>query len=345
MKKIAYIIGHRNSTDPNRTRNLQLVLNWLINLKEILLKNNISLKIIVIEQDDSPKIKNIDNEKITHIFVYNPGFYNRGWAFNVGYKLIDADYYFFGDNDIILKNECMLHVLTKCFKYDAVNPYSKIYDTTNEYVESNSFDPCIYDPMCENLFDERRHTCFAGGIVGLSGKSVHIVKGWDERFRGRGWEDYAFTAKLKLFLCKLHTFKFFAIHLWHEKELGIIKEKNSKLNKEYQSYDVKNYIKQIENSYGFGSPIKYSQFGKKQKGKYNLHYRDRIKHAYCIYNEAYNYVTKKYKLVKDKKRLYTYLDLCDQLCNYDPDENSSIHESGMRESGDVRPHSSSSHSH
>lgn len=159
MKTIAYIIGHRNSVDPNRLRNLLLVLKWLECLQTKLLHDKITLKIIIVEQDDTPKLK-INTEKLTYIFVYNPGFYNRGWGFNVGFKAIDADYYFFADNDIILNNYDIINVFIKCFKYDAVNPYSKIYDSTDEYVSNPNFDPCKYDPESEKIFVERPDTCF-----------------------------------------------------------------------------------------------------------------------------------------------------------------------------------------
>lgn len=332
-KTIAYIIGHRNSNDPNRLKNLLFILKWLTTLKQILTLHNIVLKIVVVEQDDSPKIEGLYNPSIvTHIFAYNPDLFNRGWGFNVGFKAIRADYYFFADNDIILEVNDIINVFLKCFKYEAVKPYSKIFDSTKEYIDQILFDPIKFDQILEknnekwkHLFPQRKYTCFSGGIVGLSRKSVFVVSGWDERFRGRGWEDYAFTAKLKLFLYKRFTFNYTALHLWHEFEDQSTQKINYELNKQYQKYDVHNYIKQIETSRNFGSSLKYSFFGKNIpdiSSKYV--YCNRRKHAIKLYDDIYNWVTKKYHLEKNKRRLYTYLFLIGQLNNIDCSESGNV---------------------
>ena len=71
MKKIAYIIGHRNSDD-YRLRNLLVVINWLENFKTLLLNYDIDLIIVVVEQDIIPNVSNkINNEQIINIFLYN----------------------------------------------------------------------------------------------------------------------------------------------------------------------------------------------------------------------------------------------------------------------------------
>lgn len=318
MKKIAYVIGHRNSSDSCRVRNLSIVFKWLSSLRLLLLKHNIKLIIVVIEQDDKPKLKEICTDDITYIFVYNPELYNRGWAFNVAFKEVEADYYFFADNDIILQNDDMIYVFTRCFKYDAVNPYFKLYDSEEQYINDN-FDPCMCDPKLLTTFSERSNTCFSGGIVGLSEKSINIVAGWDERFRGRGWEDYAFTTKIKLFLYSLHTFKFVGLHLWHKPEEQTTREINCELNKEYQTYDVCDYLNIIKKSYDFGSSTKYATFGKKTVYKsHEFKHKKRIKHAYKVFDETYKRISKKHKVSKNQKLSLVYHYLCDQYQGCDP---------------------------
>ena len=106
-------------------------------------------------------------------------------------------YYFFADGDIIMKKENIINVFNTCFKYEAISPYLLIYDSTKEYIDEN-FNPLIWkDPT---IFTKRNNTCFAGGIIGLKNYAMKSISGWDERFRGRGWEDYAFAAKINLFL-------------------------------------------------------------------------------------------------------------------------------------------------
>ena len=306
MKKIAYIIGHRNSDDENRLRNLKIVLKWLLNIK-ILLKNDIDFIIIIVEQDNYPKL-NLSDTDITHIFLFNDGYYNRGWGFNVGYKYIDVDFYFFADNDIILYNNDIISVFKKCFKYEAINPYNKIFDSTKEYIEN--FDINNYDVK---LFNERQFTCFTGGIVGLSHNALKVVNGWDERFRGRGYEDYAFTSKIKLFLYSLHTFNFNALHLWHNPEINTTKEYNFLINEEYKNYNIGNYVTQIEQSNNIGNPLKYSITGKNIENILcvkNLSY-GRINYAKKIFNKKYDY----YKKYNSNTLSYIYLDLCDLIKN------------------------------
>lgn len=363
-KTIAYIVGHRNSKDPSRLKNLLFVLKWLANLKQILIQHKITLKIIVVEQDDSPKLGGLYDPKIvTHIFAYNTNLYNRGWGFNIGFKAVKADYYFFADNDIILKVRDIINVFLKCFRYEAVNPYSKVLDSTKIYIESPTFDPTfsstngVDSDEWEKLFLKRKYICFSGGIVGLSKKAVYVVSGWDERFKGRGWEDYAFTAKIKLFLYDIFTFKNSALHLWHELEDPSIKKINCELNKEYQKYNVHDYVKQIENSRNFGFPLKYSIFGKREQSntiviENNLGSR-RIKHALNLYYCLSKWITKKYHLNGSKRKLYIYLYLCDQLkntkhgddkCkNCDDQCESGCRESGCRENGCCESEENKSH--
>ena len=327
MKKIAYIIGHRSECE-QREINLKSTIKWLLMVKEKC-KKFIKLVIIIVEQDDSPKL-HLDNDDIIHLFIYNSGEYNRGWAFNVGYFIVRAGYYFFADNDIILKSDDIISVFKKCFKYDAVNPYNHIYDSTCDYMSDPSFDSCKEDIFsCQ--FPERYHTCFAGGIVGLSYESMYIVAGYDERFRGRGWEDYAFTAKIMLFLRRLHTFEYNAVHLWHPEQSNVSNENNYELNKAYEQYTVHDYIKQIEKSLNtFGSPIKYSYIDdtspKPHSIKFDYSWLSKLAHR------RYHDILKNIKMIfrgldKDKQKKYVYLELSGQLRWLFDDNSSNVHTS------------------
>jgi hypothetical protein len=76
----------------------------------------------------------------------------------------------------------------------------------------------------------------------------------------------------------------------------------------------------VNKSYNFGSPIKYSQFGKIKKNNFvEINNLSAIDHAYKVYDDSYQFVTKKYKLVK-KRKLYTYLYLSEQENNLDNNE-------------------------
>jgi hypothetical protein len=326
MKSIAYIIGFRVSdSDDRRLENLISTLYWLIEVKrELNLKKNIKLKIIIIEQDSESKLHIPENIKVSvqYLFIHNDGYYNRGWAFNVGYKHFDTDYYFFADGDIIMKIKDIIRVFSSCFEYEAVNPYLNIYNSTEEYVLHNNFSSLMWnDP---SIFNERKNTCFSGGIVGLSNHAIKTISGWDERFRGRGWEDYAFTAKINLFLYSTHVYSFSALHLWHPHEINTTRKINRKLNKQYEKYNFYDYVYLIEKNDYIGSPIKYSTL-------HPLTYYSN----YYISNSRYSFAYHQYKHLFRKygnKRII-FLNLCEQ---YHQQKICDIHESGdIPESGDM----------
>ena len=369
MKHIVYVIGHRSS-DPFRIRNLLLTTKWLVSLKHLLenesldqvktrklmlsskwlvslkhCSDEIKLTILVVEQDSKPTVNNILNKHVTYLFAYNPGFYNRGWAFNIGFKHCeDADYFYFADNDIIMDSCDMISVFKHCFKYDAVNPYNIIYDTKSELFEHKNmcYDFCINELEKNHQVKEKReHTCFTGGIVGISKKSMCELGGWDERFRGRGWEDYAFTAKINLFLKNIHTFCFSALHLWHPWEIHTDKKKNHSLNQEYYCYKVDDYINMIyDNIDKIGCINKYinechetkyisnekcptilyqscNHCGKNKCEKYHKH---KYSCGYHVYDKLYKLVKYKHHYISDKQICeLIYFNLCDQHCCNDHD--------------------------
>jgi GT2 family glycosyltransferase len=273
MKTICYIIGYRGTNkDDRRYDNLIITLTWLIFVKNELERrnDNITLLIIVVEQDAFAKlvIPPSLSPHIQQLFIHNNGFYNRGWAFNVGYKLFFGDYYFFADCDIIMDIEEAITVFETCFEVEAVNPYAHIFDSTKEYVESGSeainalggdaFNPLTWKSPASLGFAERMDTCFSGGIVGISEHAFSTISGWDERFRGRGWEDYAFSAKINLFLYSTRTYDFDALHVWHPFEIHTTREINIKINEEYKGYGFGDYMRLVEGNNAFGLPTKYS---------------------------------------------------------------------------------------
>lgn len=303
MKTIAYIIGFR-STDPinGQYYNLILTLRWLIEVKKILyLGDDIKLKILVVEQDTTPKFmipKNIE-AYIQYLFVYNSGPYNKGWGFNVGYTHFSADYYFFAECNIIMKLENIINVFKNCFKYEAVKPYLVTHDSTKEYILNDKFDPLVWaDPT---QFSERKDACFSEGIVGLSDHAIKSISGWDERFRGYGLEDFAFTAKINLFIYSIRTYFFPALHLWHQPETILISATNEELNNKYSQYDFYDYVDIIEKNC-IGYSIKYSTLRP-------LEYKSNYKLSDSRYNFGKERYSRLKKICKTKNEIY--LNLCE----------------------------------
>jgi len=313
MKTIAYIIGYRcTDHDDRRLLNLKITIDWLLGLKTKLKEYDINLLVIVIEQYVVPKfhIEHCNFKQLEYLFVYNDGYYNRGWGFNVCFKNYVADYYFFADGDIIMNDRDMIHVFRTCFKYDAVNPYETIYDSTKEYMESNGKLELIdLDCNCnfKRIFPKRENTCFSGGIMGIRKYSMDLINGWDERFRGRGWEDYAFTSKIKLFLYSIKTYPYSALHLWHPWEKNTTREINEQLNLEYAKYNFCDYLNLINTHIEFGSPIKYAISTSSKPC--NPSKKSISDDRYYFAKDYFDKLSRNYK----KNTINIYLHLCDQL--------------------------------
>jgi len=204
-----------------------------------------------------------------------------------------------------------------CFNYDSVNPYSKIYDTYQIIHDNKKYISKFYNDKKDinNLIYN------------------DIISGWDERFRGRGWEDYAFTSKIFLFLENNYTFKYDALHLYHPWEINTTREINEKLDKEYMSYTPKDYINQILYSDTIGDINKYNNKNNNEIYKdYINKYITNYIQAQTIYDKIKTLVLKNHSK-KDKDNLdnIIYHNLCKlHNCNHCCCSNDDIssHESG-----------------
>ena len=347
-KEIVYIINHKSS-DEHRIKNLSEVLNWLTEVKNTITeKDNINLSIVVVEQDEK---QTLDNEKlkqqnVEYIFAYNPGYFNRGWGFNVAIRRYKADYYFFADNDIVLPIKDTIDMFKKSFEYEAINPYSSIYDTSEDINKLNDEEKrnIIHSYTkgdkkineMKYIDNKRENICFGGGIVGLSYASVYNLSGFDERFRGRGYEDYALTAKIKLFTPYTYEYPIEAIHLYHPWEINTSKEENEKLHKEYFNYVPQDYSNLIINtSESFGNINKYTE-NEEEKFNFSLNkdtFYKRFLDSINYYKKLHSVVTNKHKESNDIEiNNYIYYNLCDQHNCYICDTKDICHnkESGCR---------------
>lgn len=288
ISKICYIIGHRAS-EPTRTKNLLLTTEWLLNVKQKLNKN-VELTILVVEQDVEPKVKDILPSGIEYIWLNNDGYYNRGWVFNVGFReYINCTYFFFADNDIIMKDNEIIHVFNECYNYNAVNPYKDVYDSTIQirkkqiykFTNTTSISRLIRQNYISGARD---NICFSGGVMGINKKSMIILNGWDERFRGRGYEDYAFTSKLKLFIPNTKVFNFNALHIYHPFEINTTREISLKIDIEYSKYKFNDYVALLMNKLDYGRKDLYNTDERKNNkipSMYKKKYLKCRKYYYC----------------------------------------------------------------
>ncbi len=326
MTHIIYVIGHRSS-DAFRVRNLLLVvqqllaviykLNYSIDVlnsfstkKLLYTTNNLNLKILVLEQDKQATIQHILPKSVEYLFIYNPGEYNRCWAFNVGYQQYPtADYYFFADNDIILKTDDFIKLFNECIKYDAVNPYKYLYDSNPCINSIKKLDLDCWNPKFLGNF--RQGTCLAGGLLGISGKLFKKTGGWDERFRGRGYEDYAYTAKIILLTDNIYTFPSKGLHLWHPYDICNTRTLNEQLQEEYKKYTADEFFSDKTG--------KLTEIGCCKK---YLTYDDDINCKHCL-REKIIIIPSEPEIYRHRfsKCKNSYLYILHNYCNVDPDCN------------------------
>jgi glycosyltransferase involved in cell wall biosynthesis len=178
--QVSYIIGYRQSS-ADRLTGIQFVLWWLNHRFP-------ELEIILVEQDDDPVLDINLPPNCRKYFVYNPGLYNRCWAFNVGVKYATKEILVFADSDMFMSKEDYLKTFSACSHFEAVNPNGNRVTNVGEV-------------NCETLkyieLENRRLWTFAAGIMAMHRSSYEKIGGWDERYEGWGVEDDAISHIIK----------------------------------------------------------------------------------------------------------------------------------------------------
>jgi N-terminal domain of galactosyltransferase len=190
----SYILTYRQGDDSARRENLFAVLAWLANYPQF--------EVIIVEQDIAPCLQGpLPHSSARHVFLYNPGPFNKSWGFNVGFRLSDRPWFAFGDADVIVGDalpEALAHLRSG---YQAAKPYRRLMDLDADEtarVTAGEFDwlPArATDAQGREAIGE--HLVFAGGLFLIARPTFVRVGGWDERFRGWGGEDDAMSYKLE----------------------------------------------------------------------------------------------------------------------------------------------------
>jgi hypothetical protein len=124
MNELSLIIGHRENSE-ERKNNLE----FLISYYNRILKNT-NYEIIIVEQDETQKLKLSDNFK--HIFAFNKKYYNRSWGFNIGIRNAKYENILCIDNDIILPKKEIEIGLNNLSETKVFVPYEMFWDMNKE---------------------------------------------------------------------------------------------------------------------------------------------------------------------------------------------------------------------
>jgi len=204
-KEFSYIIAWKHS--PDRVSNLKKVLEWINDLGEV--------EIIIVEQDDEPKLENEIELNFKYKFVENKLPFCKSWAFNIGTELSTNDIIVFGDSDLIMDKEQFLNALKDLEEYDCINPYNKVIDLNPNEVNYPLEELSKIERHYRGEIDIQK-TPIAGGIIAFRKEPLIKIGGWCEDFIGWGGEDDFQSIKIKMFL-KWKEFDNRCYHLFHNR--------------------------------------------------------------------------------------------------------------------------------
>ena len=194
MQKIGYILTWRDGADSSRRDNLFAVLTELARHPQF--------EPILVEQDAAPRLDGgLPHPACRHVFAYNPGPFNKSWGLNVGFRQCMHAWMAFADADIVL-GAALTATLEHLEKgYWAIKPYRRLIDldaSESVRVRGGDFD---FVPDRGGATPNREgvgeRIVFAGGAFLIARTAFARLGGWDERFRGWGGEDDAFSYRLE----------------------------------------------------------------------------------------------------------------------------------------------------
>jgi glycosyltransferase involved in cell wall biosynthesis len=201
--RFSYIIAYKHNSE--RLENLKRVVDWVKSLGDI--------ELILVEQDDSPKLPELVNIDFKYKFIENKLPFNKSWAFNIGWKMSTSDIIVFGDSDLIMSDKEFLDAIQELNEYEVVNPYNKVIDLFSEESRMNLEELSKIEREFRGEKDIQK-TPIAGGIIAFKSDSLEKVGGWCEEFIGWGGEDDFQSLKIKMFL-KWKEFDNRCYHLFH----------------------------------------------------------------------------------------------------------------------------------
>lgn len=189
---LSVIITHR-STDPCRDRNLRTVLSHVAGIA--------GAEVIVVEQDAHAQLADLPGSaSIRHMFVFNPGEFNKSWGFNVGATHAAGRVLMLLDGDILIPHRHLQSSLAICQDGSIpVKPFSCLVDLS----APDSENVCTGLPAEDwsswrgtDREQDGEHIPFCGGAYLVGAEFYRSIGGHDERFLGWGGEDDAMSVKL-----------------------------------------------------------------------------------------------------------------------------------------------------
>ena len=214
-------------TCKHRKKNLDFIVDSILTTS--------SLNVILSEQIKSKNDKKITatyGKRITHIKYNSSESFEKSFLYNLAAKNTESEYLFFLDADVVLPFKKIENKLQSDKFSDFIKPFRSIF-TLNE-IDSTSF--LNKEPI--DLSRSVSDTTVGKYAFIIRSSLFRKVGGFDESFKGWGWEDIDFVKnKLKLLDCDIMD-DTLGVHLFHspasrseERANHFIFQQNSNSNK------------------------------------------------------------------------------------------------------------------
>ena len=233
---ISVIIGHRG---------LERKDLLLATLGAIGSQAGVSIECIVVEQDNTPKIKKILPSWVRYVFQESKGGhdgYNRSAAFNVGARHACGKILLLHDNDMLVPTlYCKEIVALTSEGYEVLNIKRYVIYLSNQDTQ-RVIESILSLRFCTPLYIVQNLE--AGGSMAITKDAYFSVGGMDEDFIGWGGEDNEFWKRCSVLKRWIWGYTP-VIHLWHESQP--MKEDKDNINvsraKELDNEDIHERIR------------------------------------------------------------------------------------------------------
>ena len=216
-RNVTVVMGVRcNPDEPERLANAKICLQAL-NVQTL---PRWRYRIVVIEQNETPRLeRELAPFADKYVFAYNPGPYNRGWAFNIGAVTAKDEVLLLIDADLLVEPDFLKRGLKQFEKGKrALLPYTEVL-----YLDAKSTAEAIQNYLSAparalepNGYKGRLFSTSQGGCIWVDAKLYREIGGHDERFRGWGREDREFWDRLSR-VTRIEQARGRQLHLYHKR--------------------------------------------------------------------------------------------------------------------------------
>ena len=174
------------------------------------------IQIVIAEHDVTSHIP-ATIEPVTYKLIKSgTDLFNKSKAFNAGVALAEYPYLVLHDADMLAVGSYTETIYRTLNQYDACHLGNTVIytnkDGANRAIQLNKIDSSI---ACDHMVGY-----FEGGSIACRRATYWLVGGFNEDFKGYGWEDVDFYARLSTNCNWSSNRTFDFLHLWHPRTTG-----------------------------------------------------------------------------------------------------------------------------